>query len=145
MKRKLVTLVTLLMACTLMVCLAYATTSSKTATGYYEKTYLLTSSGSSSKLTAQGTDTKSISTLRNTSTSTIYSYVKVTCKNYNNGLTVDSNGKTSASLAANSNVTISIDRDTNNALLEYIHYGKACKYTSPTNIIDELTYTVTQR
>lgn len=144
MKRKLVTLVTLLMACTLMVCLAYATTSSKTASGYKDKNYVLTITGSSSVLTAQGTDELAYTVLRNTSTTTMYGWVTVSYTNYINSLG-DDNSKSAHSLGYNSVVTVNIERYPSNSLMEYEHYGKLCKYVNGTTLVDELTYLVKQR
>lgn len=144
MKKRLVGMVTVLLICTLMVCVAYATTSSKEASGYKDKNYVLTINGSSSVLTAQGTDELAYSVLRNTSTTTMYGWVTVSYRNYLNNMG-DENSKSAHSLGYNSVVTVNIERNPSNALLEYEHYGKLCKYVNGTTLVDELTYLVKQR
>lgn len=142
MRRRFSLLIVGLLMCMMLVCFASAATKSSTMYGQIASNYNVSLSGSYSKMGGEGQSNYSYTTLRNTSSSTIYGNVKVTSYNKNNG---DGNSKanTKTDLASDAIVvTGGIDRHMGQMNWRFTHYGKACKYTNPSTVLDSLTYYV---
>lgn len=109
--------------------------------------YILSLTGSKCRVTAMGTigtTPKCYTSMVNTSNESIIATIWVKEHNFREG-TTSAKSKSNVVVAASGTlVTKSLSRDPDDTEIKYEHYGKACKYTDPNVIYDELVYYIDQ-
>lgn len=152
MKKRLGLLILSLLLCSMFVCVATATTTTKTESGCLNKAYNYTISGSVSKLTAEGyladsrvSMDRCYTTLFNTSSDSLN--VSVEVREYDM-LTNSYFKEANSSLRLLPNTilaTEALERDADNPLMRYEHIGIARNYVTPSQVYDTLIYKIFQQ
>ena len=141
MKNKFKILVLTVALCIATAVVASAETRYETALGYVNKTYNLSLTGDYVNLSAQGTSTSVYTTIRNTSSSTIYAQATTkTCKTY--WVVYDTDTTTNTHFTTGSVLNApTVSRLYNDSSAKYIHVGTV-KNVDQTTTYDSLTYRV---
>ena len=152
MKKRFGVLALSLLLCSMFVCVATATTVTKTESECLNKTYQWTINGSVSKLTAEGHladnigEARCYTTLLNTSNDCIYATVSTEA--YNMLLKQTTNVKSASKPDLQPYTVLATEKLTRQADLYYMiytHTGKAYKYQQPTQLLDSLKYRIFQQ
>ncbi len=147
MKQKIIILAVLVVLCIGTLTMTCMATSSAESALKKDQAYNLSLTGSKCRVTAMGTigtTPKCYTSMVNTSNESIIATIWVKEIDLISG---ESTGKSKSNVVVASSgtlVTKSLTRQPDNDKVKYEHYGKACKYTDPNVIYDELVYYIDQ-